>query len=144
LGVELCFGWESRPLSAKGNLRVGLKFGWSCSLSATGNLGFGQSFSWEFHGLLATGKLNCLLTERSVKGINASYRKCLLIMDLLCILHNILFRKTSFKLSQSWQFIKATGNASSSAGLTFIPFYISIIFTVHIVYHYQLLTGRNW
>ena len=88
--------------------------------------------------------MNCLLTERSVKGINASYRKCLLIMDLLCILHNILFRKTSFKLSQSWQFIKATGNASSSAGLTFIPFYISIIFTVHIVYHYQLLAGRNW
>ena len=28
--------------------------------------------------------------------------------------------------------------------ITFISFYISIIFTVHIVYHYQLLAGRNW
>ena len=55
--------------------------------------------------------------------------------------YSLLFRKSSFKLSQSWQFIKATGNASSSAGHTFIPFYISIIFLVHIIYSYQLLTG---
>ena len=64
-----------------------------------------------------------------------------LAMHITQYTYSLLFRKTSFKLSQSWQFVKATGNASSSAGLTFIPFYISIIFPVHIVYRYQLLTG---